>query len=453
MKKLLMVCILSIPACQAADNAPQNFEDLLKLTDMTDAQICTLPLEDLRRRVSEAEFEKAKTEAFDYAAIIDQYAEDPASQIQIIFRRAALKRRLMVGTDNTQPANEFYDTLNAGETEPVRLVEFHDGYHYWTNRIQEQSQYGEPDSVPYNLRFCVINEKRAKLHAQSRTDILNRVAQGVALPAPELIENINHEATFDDKFTNDMLSKIFTEDNFSTLTPFERAQLRSTTSFLPTDSRTADLFWETRDAEISSVIEFITSHDFSSPADKLGYMTSIDQSVRKLWSDPTTQQHFESAEEYEAFKAGIVSRMIKVDAFNTQELQKMLVGRGWFRDDKDGSGAANDAWLIAQHADQNPEFQAEALKLIEAEFDAPGVSKSNYAYLYDRVQMRFTEGMDAEKRIQRYGTQGRCTGAGTWEPFAVESPEKIDEIRAEMGLGQMADYISRFKNICQGDER
>lgn len=131
----------------------------------------------------------------------------------------------------------------------------------------------------------------------------------------------------------------------------------------------------------------------------------------------------------------------------------MLDGRGWFRDDKDGQGAANDAWLIAQHADRNPDFQEKALKLIEAELEAPGVSKSNYAYLYDRVQMRFMNGDNLEKRLQRYGTQGRCTGPGTWEPFPVEEPDRIDKVRAEVGLGTIEAYKSRFKNICTEDQR
>jgi len=131
----------------------------------------------------------------------------------------------------------------------------------------------------------------------------------------------------------------------------------------------------------------------------------------------------------------------------------MLEGRGWFRDDKDGSGAANDAWLIAQHADLDPDFQAKALTMIEAEFDAPGVSKRNYAYLYDRVQMRFSDDAATERKLQRYGTQGRCTGPGTWEPFPIEEPDRIDEVRADVGLGTMEAYKSRFKTICTKDQR
>ena len=49
---------------------------------------------------------------------------------------------------------------------------------------------------------------------------------------------------------------------------------------------------------------------------------------------------------------------------------------------------------------------------------------------------------------QRYGTQGHCTGAGTWEPWPCEDPARLDERRASVGLEPEAAYIARFKDIC-----
>jgi len=321
------------------------------------------------------------------------------------------------------------------------------------DRISEQDNHGSGDSPEYNLRFCVMNEKRAALHAASRADILSRVEAGVTLPAPDLIENINHENTFNDGFSAKMMSKLFTSENVKNLTPLDIGKMRSDQSFLPFDPKNAEDFWAARDEELSAVMTFIETHEFASPAEKLNIMTDIDQSVRKFLSDSDAKAHFETDIEYEAFKPEIFSRMFKVDSFNTAELQKMLEGRGWFRDDIDGDGAANDAWLIAQHADQNPDFQQQALSLIEAELDAPGVSKSNYAYLYDRVQIRFSDGLDGTKKLQRYATQGRCTGPGTWEPFPIENPEDIDTVRASVGLGTLAEYKAVFINICVEDQR
>jgi len=423
MKKLLLLSLFSIAACQQAVLPPTSFVDLLEIVDSTDDQICKLPLAELRKTMTPEALDAAKIDAFNFSDVIESYADNPA------------------------------DTLNAGEGIPTTLKSFHDDLHYWMDRISEQSQYGDQDSKDFNLRFCVMNEKRADLHAASRTDILARLKDGITLPAPELIENINHETSFDDGFTAKMMAKIFTPENMESLTSLERAQMRGGESLLVSDPKTAEAFWKLRDEEISAVITFIQTHTFSTTADKLDHMTDIDQSLRRLWGRANAEKHFESEAEYEAFKANISSRVVKVDEFNTSELKKMLEGRGWFRDDLDGGGAANDAWLIAQHADRNPDFQVKALRLIESELGAPGVSKSNYAYLYDRVQMRMVDGIDIAKRVQRYGTQGRCTGPGTWEPFTVEAPDRIDEIRAEMNLGTMAEYQARFKDICKTDQR
>ena len=453
MKYGLALTALVLTACQSTMDAPQSFADLLEITDNSSAQICTLPLNDLRRNLSEDDLQQAQADAFEYSHLIAVHADDPAAQIRTIFRRAALKRRLKVEGDNPELAQKFYDSFELAAGTPNTLKGFHDRFHYWMDRIGEQSDYGGADSAAFNLRFCIMNEMRAVLHAASRDDILARVAKGVSLPAPDLIENINHETSFDDGFSEKMLAQIFTTGNSDSLTPWERAKMRGSSALLPFDPKTAELFWEKKDEEIAAFENFISSHSFEIPADKLSLMKDMDLSLRRLLGGAEVQNHFENAEEFGAFKQSLFARLTKVDEFNTSELQKMLKNRGWFRDDIDGQGAANDAWLIAQHADRNPAFQQEALKLIEAELDAPGVSKSNYAYLYDRVQMRRIDGDAANMPVQRYGTQGSCSGPGTWEPFSVEEPERIDAVRAEVGLGTMAEYKSMFKDMCTEDQR
>lgn len=453
MHKSALLFFMLLTACQATSDAPQSFDDLLEITDTTLSPICTLPLTELRNNLTAESLKESKTKAFNFDDVIKEYNDDPATQIRIIFRRAALKRRLSAKGDSPDIAQEFYDSFEVSEGTHITLKGFHDEMHYWMDRLNEQSEYGAPDSARFNLRFCVMNERRAELHEASRKDILRRVKDGVTLPAPELVENINHETSFDDSFTEAILAKIYTKESAKSLTILARAQMRGRDAILPFDPKTANEFWERRDAEIDAVMTFIQSNNFSVTADKLTQMTNIDQSLRKLWRPSVADSHFEASEEFETFKKGISQRIVNVDEFNTAELGKMLEGRGWFRDDIDGQGAANDAWLIAQHADRNPDFQVRALKLIEAEIEAPGVSKRNYAYLYDRVQMRFTSGDDLEKRLQRYGTQGRCTGPGTWEPFPVEEPNRIDEVRAEVDLGTIEAYKSRFKTICTEDQR
>ena len=75
--------------------------------------------------------------------------------------------------------------------------------------------------------------------------------------------------------------------------------------------------------------------------------------------------------------------------------------------------------------------------MLEALLPSKEVVPQAYALLYDRVAT-------ADKRLQRYGTQGRCVGEATWEPLPVEDPDHLDERRAKVGLGPEADYKKLF---------
>jgi hypothetical protein len=94
-----------------------------------------------------------------------------------------------------------------------------------------------------------------------------------------------------------------------------------------------------------------------------------------------------------------------------------------------------------QHADRAPDFQRQVLDLMGPLVAEGEVSKSNYAYLYDRVAWH-------EGGPSRYGTQGGCTGPGKWEPFANEDAAGVDARRAEMGIEPLADYVARISVGC-----
>lgn len=129
-----------------------------------------------------------------------------------------------------------------------------------------------------------------------------------------------------------------------------------------------------------------------------------------------------------------------VDQENTAWLKADLAKNGWFLISRDGPDADNAAWLMAQHADQDLPFQKQILALIEPLVARHESNPRNYAYIYDRVAVN-------QKLPQRYGTQGRCTEAGTWQPLETEAPGGLDARRASVGLGPEADYIALFH--CQ----
>ena len=453
MKKLIIILVCITSACQPKTIVPQSFNDLLTITDRTEKPICTLPLINVRAALTEEALTEMMEGAFDLDALSERYKDNHVDQISILLRRAALKRRFNVESDETTAATKYYAEFDDTVPAPSTLTDYHTKLHYWSDRLGEQSAQPDPNSDDFNLRFCVLNEARAALHSASRRFILDQLKNNTSFAGADLIENINHETFYGDAFKKEALAQLFTPEKMASLSALERALMRGRTAILPTDPKTNEAFWLERDAEIEAVLNRISTHKYNNAAERLEDMTMIDQSLRMLFSSSDIKTHFPDAKQIEIFRENIGNRVLKVDDFNTAQIKSMLEGRGWFRDDEDGTNAARYGWLIAQHADRDPEFQERALTLIEADLDAPGVSKSNYAYLYDRVQMRFGDDDAAQRKLQRYGTQGRCTGPETWEPLPMEDPENIDSRRAEVGLGTMAEYKARFKNICREDQR
>lgn len=172
---------------------------------------------------------------------------------------------------------------------------------------------------------------------------------------------------------------------------------------------------------------------------KLHAMAQVDQFMRHRVELPFQQGYSKDEEAY--FWSLFGSRWQKIDSDNTAALKELLAGREWFKISEFGAAADDDAWLLVQHADLDVPFQKQVLAVLERLQPAGETSPSNYAYLHDRVAA-------AEKRPQRYGTQGRCTGPGVWEPFEMEDPARVDESRRAMGLSTLEENKRRLASVC-----
>ena len=135
-----------------------------------------------------------------------------------------------------------------------------------------------------------------------------------------------------------------------------------------------------------------------------------------------------------------IDRVVSVDRTNTQRLQAIVATHGWPKVSMVGEDGAHAAWLLAQHADANKEFQTQALALMEMLLPVQEVRASEVAYLRDRV-----------KQPQRYGTQGRCVGPGKWEPNELEQPARVNQLREEAGIqpAKLSDYIELMNPLCK----
>lgn len=138
------------------------------------------------------------------------------------------------------------------------------------------------------------------------------------------------------------------------------------------------------------------------------------------------------------------------DRKNSEWLRTYLAAKGWPTISVVGDAASNAAWLLVQHADHDPALQLEALRLMEPLAKAGEASKGNYAYLYDRIMLKLSG-------KQRYATQFAGCEAGEplrlLRPMEEADPVRIDALRAEMGLGPLADYraqMDRSFGKCAG---
>ncbi|WP_258099410.1 DUF6624 domain-containing protein [Marinoscillum pacificum] len=86
------------------------------------------------------------------------------------------------------------------------------------------------------------------------------------------------------------------------------------------------------------------------------------------------------------------------DKENRQILNEIISEIGWPSISKVGAEGSKSAWLIAQHSDDDLEFQLKALKYLEDAVKSYDADKNNYAYLFDRVQIN--QGLK-----QKFGTQ------------------------------------------------
>jgi hypothetical protein len=179
-------------------------------------------------------------------------------------------------------------------------------------------------------------------------------------------------------------------------------------------------------------------------AAKLQHLADVDQYVRRFTGEGYTRGF--PPREITVFGQKMADRMNAIDAVNTAELKLLVEKSGWFRISEFGAQADYNAWLLVQHADRDPEFQRDILKRLEPLAARDETRPSNFALLFDRVALSYSE--NSKRTLQRYGTQGQCTGPGTWAPHPVEDPDHLDQRRSDMGLGPIADYQKAFKDLC-----
>lgn len=127
-------------------------------------------------------------------------------------------------------------------------------------------------------------------------------------------------------------------------------------------------------------------------------------------------------------------QLAAIDSDNLAWLRTWIDRRGFPTVAEVGRQGVLDAWLLVQHAQSAPDFQQAVLDTLMSRKDSTGLSRSDIATLYDRVQLN-------QGRPQRYGTQFVRDKEGK---FLLEQPvedrEAIDSRRAQMDLMPLEVY-------------
>lgn len=154
-------------------------------------------------------------------------------------------------------------------------------------------------------------------------------------------------------------------------------------------------------------------------------MVKVDQDVRHAWMKAGIQNSHNP----------VIPRMLAVDAANLKQLKPIIAAQGFPTPAMVGNDGVEAAFLLVQHADSDPAFQARVLPKLAALQKKGMVSGENFAMLTDRV-------LRAQHKPQRYGTQFATDHdhPGTVAVQPMEDPMHIDARRASVGMMPLDDY-------------
>ncbi|MGS0572113.1 DUF6624 domain-containing protein [Xanthomonas oryzae pv. oryzicola] len=135
-----------------------------------------------------------------------------------------------------------------------------------------------------------------------------------------------------------------------------------------------------------------------------------------------------------------------VDRANTAWLKQVVAAQGWPGRRLVGEDGANAAWVLVQHADADPAFQAQVLALMETALATQDVAPDDVALLTDRVLL-------AQGKPQRYGTQFHRDADDRMALQPTEDEAGLDARRLRMGLPPMDQYKKMLQDIYHASVR
>ena len=130
---------------------------------------------------------------------------------------------------------------------------------------------------------------------------------------------------------------------------------------------------------------------------------------------------------------------IAIDKLNQTRLEEIVKTHGWPGITDFGQKAAQVAFLIVQHS--NSKMMKQYYLMLRTAMELGDADKASFALLDDRIPMN-------DGKPQLYGSQlQRDDKAGKLVYWMIEDEANVDQRRAAMGLGTLAENATRFKNV------
>jgi hypothetical protein len=137
-----------------------------------------------------------------------------------------------------------------------------------------------------------------------------------------------------------------------------------------------------------------------------------------------------------AMASPLVAEMRAVDNRNLARLVAIINQYGWPGRSLVGKAGATTAFLVIQHSDS--EVQQKYLPLVQKAAAQGELEKSAAALLQDRVLM-------GQGKPQIYGSQLTANkDTKKYEFYTIADEAHVDERRASVGLGPLAEYAKNF---------
>lgn len=259
------------------------------------------------------------------------------------------------------------------------------------------------------------------------------LVQDTELKKLGIIASVPKDRGYQDRLCSQILDVTSARDGFANWEAFRTALSRS----LP--------YFQTYEAGITASVNAIHGAEENTLEEEATVRVIPDQA----WRAPPGMGTLDNlsgvdADTLRMLKSRTEQSIENVDWDNTHWVRHLLGTKGWSAVIKAGPRTAKMVWLMVQHADEDPAFQARALRQLAPYAHAGKFSRPDYALLTDRVMLATTG-------RQHYGSQLSCQNHH-YAPYSLdaggEDPKTLDRRRAEMGLFSEAIYLTYLPSHC-----